>query len=136
MTPGLDFAQVRPRRRLEWCEEDGRCVLLRPRLGSSRLARWVAGLGADPHYRIRLDEVGTLVWKACDGHTSLADIVSRMRERFGDRVEPADRRLAQFMRKLLKGRMIAVDESMGRTEEAGDSPPSPKASARPRRSSP
>ena len=112
MTSGLDFAQVRPRRLLEWCEEDDRCVLLRPRFGTTRVARWVARLGTDPHYRIRLDEVGTLVWKACDGHTSLADIVGRMRERFGDRVEPADQRLSQFIRKMLKGRMI----SLGRGE--------------------
>ena len=105
----LDFARVQPRRLLEWREQDDRCVLLRPRLGSTRLARWVAGLGGDAYYRIRLDEVGTLVWKACDGHTSLADIVMRMRERFGDRVEPADQRLARFMRKMLRGRMIAVE---------------------------
>ena len=115
----LDPARVRPRRLLEWREEDGRCVLLRPRLGSSRLARWVAGLGGDPYYRIRLDEVGTLVWKACDGRTPLADIVRRMRERFGDQVEPADQRLARFVRRMLRGRMIAVDGGE-RTEEAGD----------------
>ena len=113
MTSGLDFVNVCPRRLLEWCEEDGRCVLLRPRLGTTRVARWMAGLGGDPHYRIRLDEVGTLVWKACDGHTSLAAILGRMRERFGDRVEPADQRLSQFMRTMLKGRMIAVDRGAG-----------------------
>ena len=106
---GLDFATVQPRRLLEWREEDGRCVLLRPRLGTSRLGRWVAGLGGDPDYRIRLDEIGTLVWRACDGHTSLADIVRRMREQFGERVEPADQRLSQFMRRMLKGRMLAVE---------------------------
>ena len=105
----LDFARVQPRRLLEWCEEDGRCVLLRPRLGTTRVARWLAGLVGDPHYRIRLDEVGTLVWKACDGSTSLADIVGRMREQFGDQIEPADQRLSQFVRKMLKGRMIAVE---------------------------
>ena len=114
MTPGLDFAHVRPRRLLGWCEEDGRCVLLRPRLGSTRLARWVAGLGADPHYRIRLDEVGTLVWKACDGHTSLADIVMLMQQQFGDRVAPADQRLSRFVRTMLKGKMLALDHG-GRT---------------------
>ena len=119
MTPGLDFAGVRPRRLLEWREEDGHCVLLRPRLGTTRVARWMAGLGGDPHYRIRLDEVGTLVWKACDGRTSLADIVGRMRERFGDRVEPADQRLSRFMRTMLKGRMLAVDGAEG-TKETGD----------------
>ena len=110
MPMGLDFARVQPRRLLEWHEEDGRCVLLRPRLGSSRVARWVAGLGGDAYYRIRLDEVGTLVWKACDGYTSLADIVGRMRERFGDRVQPADQRLSRFVHTMLKGRMIAISE--------------------------
>ena len=102
--------EARPRRLLDWREEDGRCVLLRPRLGTSRLGRWLAGLAGDPHYRIRLDEVGTLVWKSCDGRTSLAEIARSMRSRFGDRVEPADERLARFVRRMLKGRMIAVEE--------------------------
>jgi len=108
MASGLDFGTVRPRRLLEWSEEDGRCVLLRPRLGPSRIGRWAARLFDDPHYRIRLDDVGSLIWKTCDGRTSLADIVVRMRERFGDDVEPADARLAAFVRRLLKGRMAAI----------------------------
>jgi hypothetical protein len=108
MASRLNFGTVRPRRLLEWSEEDGRCVLLRPRLGPSRLGRRAARLFDDPHYRIRLDDVGSLIWKACDGHTSLADIVGRMREAFGPRVEPADERLATFVRRLLKGRMAAI----------------------------
>ena len=103
-------ADARPRRLLEWREEDGRCVLLRPRFGTSPPGRWLAGLAGDPHYRIRLDEVGTLVWKACDGRTSLAQIARSMRAAFGDRVEPADERLARFVGRMLKGRMIAVAE--------------------------
>lgn len=108
-TQGLDFGAVRPRRLLEWSEEDDRCVLLRPRLRSARLARWVKRLGGDPYYRIRLDEVGSLIWQACDGETSLAQIARRMRDRFGDKVEPVDQRLVQFVRSLLKGRMVSVD---------------------------
>ena len=102
-------------------------MLLRPRLGSSRVGRWMAGLWDDPYYQIRLDEVGTLVWKACDGRTSLADIVGRMRERFGDRVEPADQRLSRFMRTMLKGRMIAVDGSMMSVGETGSGRPETQA---------
>ena len=104
-----DFATIRPQRLLEWHEDEGRCVLLRPRLRSNRLARWVARMGGDPYYRIRLDEVGTLVWKACDGRTSLADMCVEMRERYGAEVEPVDQRLAQFVRKMLKGRMLAIE---------------------------
>lgn len=105
--------EVRPRRLLDWREQDGRCVLLRPRLGPSRAGRWLAGLVGDPHYRIRLDEVGAFVWKACDGRTSLAEIARSMRSAFGARVEPADERLAAFVRRMLKGRMLAVDEPHG-----------------------
>jgi len=102
--------EARPRRLLEWREEDGRCVLLRPRFGTSRPGRWLAGLWGDPYYRIRLDEVGTLVWKACDGRTSLAEIARAMRSAFGARVEPADERLARFVRRMLDGRMIGLAE--------------------------
>ncbi len=102
--------EVRPRRLLEWREEDGRCILLRPRLGTSRLGRWLAGFVGDPYYRIRLDEVGTLVWKACDGRTSLAEVARSMRSAFGARVEPADERLVRFVRRMLKGRMLALRE--------------------------
>ena len=105
----FDFAGVQPRRLLEWSEEEGSCVLLRPRLRSDRLARWVARLGGDPYYRIRLDEIGTFVWKACDGRTSLAEICEGMRGRFGVEVEPADQRLAEFVRKMLKGRMLTIE---------------------------
>ena len=102
--------EARPRRLLEWREEDGRCVLLRPRLGTSRPGRWLASVLGDPYYRIRLDEVGTLIWKACDGRTSLAEVARSMRSAFGARVEPADQRLARFVRRMLKGRMIALGE--------------------------
>ncbi len=107
------FEGVRPRRLLAWREEEGRCVLLRPRFGPSAPGRWLARLAGDPHYRIRLDEVGTVVWKACDGRTSLAEIAEAVRLAFGARVEPVDERLARFVRRMLKGRMIALNEPAG-----------------------
>jgi hypothetical protein len=38
----------------------------------------------------------------------LAEICEAMRERFGIEVEPADQRLAEFVRKMLKGRMLSI----------------------------
>ena len=103
-----DFSAVCPSRLLEWYEEEECCVLLRPRLRSSRIARWVTSLGGDPFYRIRLDEVGTVVWKACDGRTSLAEICTKLRERFGREAEPVEERLAEFVRNMLKGRILKI----------------------------
>ncbi len=109
MTDAERFWSARPYRRLRWLEgSDGRVVVLRPRLGEGRLGRWVGGLFRDPYYRIRLDDFGTFVWKACDGETSLDVIAQQMQKRFGRDVEPADERLGRFVQKMLSSRLIAV----------------------------
>ena len=105
------FWTAAPRRLLDWREaEDGRCVLLRPKLGSSRVGRWLAGRVGDPHYRIRLDELGTFVWKACDGDTSLQTIAVRLRRHFGPAVEPAEQRLGLFVRTMVRSKVLALSE--------------------------
>ena len=79
---------------------------MRPKLGDGPWGRWLASHLRNPSYRIKLDEIGTLVWKSCDGETRLSEVVARMRGRFGDRIEPAEQRLYEFMRKLSRARLI------------------------------
>ena len=95
-----------PKRALEWREEDGRCVLLRPKFGRGRFGLWLASHLGDPHYRICLDEVGTFVWKACDGRTSLSAIAEGLRRRFGASVEPAEQRLAMFVGQMKRSKLL------------------------------
>ena len=103
------FWNAVPRRRLDWRElESGNCVVLRPRFGQGRIGRWLAGKLGDPCYRIRLDDVGTFIWKACDGATPLTEIAGRLRTEFGKRVEPADERLAHFVQSMLRSGMIEM----------------------------
>jgi hypothetical protein len=102
--------QYRFHRRLEWKEaEDGRVVVFRPRFGEGKVGRWLESLLGLSPYRIRLDEIGTLVWKNCDGQLSAQEIAEKLRERFGDKVEPAEDRLQQFITQLIHARMIQVD---------------------------
>ena len=109
MTEAGRFWSARPYRRLGWREgSDGRVVVLRPRLGEGWLGHWFGGLLRDPYYRIRLDEFGTFVWKACDGETSLEVIAQRMQQRFGRDVEPADERVGQFVQTMVSSRLITV----------------------------
>ena len=60
----------------------------------------------DPHYRIRLDDVGTFVWKACDGRTPIALIAERLREQFGSSVEPAEQRLSRFVGQMRRSKLL------------------------------
>ncbi|MDA2938937.1 PqqD family protein [Acidobacteria bacterium AH-259-A15] len=101
------FLGCRPRRRLDWEEDgEGRAVLLRPKLGEGRLGRWVASYFKNPYYQIRFDEFGSLVWKSCDGKTQVSEILEQMRERFGDRIEPAEERLYEFICKMHRAKLI------------------------------
>ncbi|MYN66105.1 MAG: PqqD family protein [Acidobacteria bacterium] len=102
------FWNACPRRRLDWRElDDGCCVVLRPQLGEGRIGRWIASKLGDPCYRIRLDDVGSFIWKACDGETPLTQIAGRLRAEFGERVEPAEERLARFIQSMLRSRMVS-----------------------------
>lgn len=96
-----------PRRARKWEEDaEGRVTILEPRYGSNRIGRWIAGrLRARP-IRIRLDDLGSTVWKACDGASDVAAIVARLRTEFGDAIEPAHDRLATFLRHLERNRFI------------------------------
>ena len=98
-----------PRRLLEWRENHtGQAVLLRPKLGRSPLARWCSKYLRNPYYRIRLDDIGTLVWKSCDGSTTLSSILQSMREHFGTGVEPAEERLWRFLQTMRRSRLIEL----------------------------
>ena len=108
---GGAYGPTMPKRLLKWREaDDGRCVLLRPKFGRGPVGRWLADRVGDPHYRIRLDELGTFVWKACDGETSLDTIAVRLRRHFGPTVEPAEQRLGLFVRKMLKSRVLELTQ--------------------------
>ncbi len=103
------FWNACPRRLLDWRDlDDRRCVVLRPKFGEGRIGRWLASKLGDSFYRIRLDDVGTFIWKACDGETPLTEISERLRQEFGERVEPAEERLARFVQSMLRSRMIGV----------------------------
>ena len=103
------FWNARPRRRLDWRDlDDGRCVVLRPRFGEGRVGRWLAARLGNPCYRIRLDDVGTFIWRACDGETPLTQIAGRLRAEFGERVEPTEERLARFIQSMLRSRMVSM----------------------------
>ena len=82
--------------------------MLRPKLGEGRAGRWLAARLGDPHYRIRLDDVGSFIWRACDGATPLIEIAARLRAAFGARVEPAEERLARFVQTMARSRMIRL----------------------------
>lgn len=111
MTLDRRFLDCTFRRQLDWREEEaGKVIVLRPKFGTGKWGRWIGSRLGQSDYRIRLDEIGSLVWKACDGDTPAREIVQKLRAEFGSRVEPAEQRLHQFLMQMHRARMIELGE--------------------------
>ncbi len=61
-------------------------------------------------YKIDLDEIGTFVWSLCDGTKTVGYIVEKCREKFQDKVEPAEERVEMFIKQLSKNKLVQLYE--------------------------
>jgi hypothetical protein len=96
-----------PERNRRWLSSGpGEVRVLEPRYGHTALGRWLARSLRRPDIEIKLDELGSAVWEACDGRATVGDIVRHVRDRFGDQVEPAHERLGRFLHQLARNRLI------------------------------
>jgi hypothetical protein len=84
-------------------------VLLRPRFGRGWLGRRLQAAFRPRPYRVLLDDVGSFVWRMCDGEAPVETIAAAMKERFGEEVEPVEDRLVTFLKSLLRGRFVEME---------------------------
>lgn len=86
--------------------ENGRVVLLRPKFMTGPLRRWLQPRLSKPHFRVRLDEIGSATWLLIDGERSVGSIADTLAESLGDKIEPRYERVASFVKELLRGKMV------------------------------
>lgn len=101
------------------CEtgEDGAVTLLAPRFKSRLMKRIFERRMKNPWMKIRLDDIGTAVWKRIDGRATVGEIGGELREEFGEDIEPCFERLSMFFSQLeLSGfiRYTNIDEVRSR----------------------
>jgi hypothetical protein len=59
-----------------------------------------------PPISLHLDEIGTAVWRLCDGRRSAYEIGGCLENQFGDRIDPVYERLGVFLRQMKKAGVI------------------------------
>jgi len=105
----LPWSDIIIERKVEW--EDGPeegAVLLIPRFRRGPLARWLQPRLRRPYIRVKLDALGSFVWRLCDGKTTFGTIVSAMCEKFGDAAKHAEDRLKKFLTILRNHKFVEL----------------------------
>lgn len=103
----VNLLLVTPVHVAEWEEvEDGRVVVLRPAPKTTGFRYLVDRLLYEMSTRrIRLDPVGSQVWRLLDGTRAVRDVADRLRAEFGADVEPAEERVCKLVQ-MLHGQLL------------------------------
>jgi hypothetical protein len=100
-------SRFRVQRLAEWVDRDGVVVLECPKPPNRHLKSigawfsWWTG-----SQRIRLDEIGSSMWRLFDGSTTLEDIAVSLREELGDDAENIEGRIDLFVSALYRRDMV------------------------------
>ena len=100
---------LRPLRATEWEEgPDGKIVILVPKFRNALMVAWVLPFLRAKHFRVKLDDLGSAIWRQCDGTTSVATMGNELLRQFGQEAEPVYERISSFLRRLEHGNLITV----------------------------
>ena len=108
---GVDFLGLVPEQCVEKTTEDeqGHVVLLVPRFRSGPLSRWLQPRIPEEraHFRVRLEERGSWVWRQCDGRRTVGEMVAGFAEEFPAESGQVAERVCQFVYQLADNRFVA-----------------------------
>ncbi len=109
MATPVDLACFRVRRMVgHEVTDDDRVVVLRPRFMSGPFAWWLQPRLSKPHFHVKLDAIGSFVWRRCDEEQTIGQIVNAMEDHFGEDVAPATDRLMLFLGEMERGKMVEL----------------------------
>ncbi len=86
--------------------EQGNLILLRPKILSPRWG-WLLRMMKKPTYRVKLDDRGTAVWRACDGDRTVAGVIEVVAATFPEEADTT-LRTALFLRELVRGGFLRL----------------------------
>lgn len=90
-----------------WESVHDQAVILAPKFGDHFIGRWLLARMKKPYFRLKLDEVGTFVWRRCDGCHTIEDIGEALSEKFGETAKPVYERLGLFFNSLERTKAIS-----------------------------
>ena len=93
-------------------DEGGKVVLMVKKFRRGKVSRYMLGRRS-PYYRVKLDELGSAVWKAIDGSSKVSDILDRIRAVYTEtpeKTEELESRLSKYLSLLYDNRYIYFRE--------------------------
>ncbi len=106
-TPDVNLLELVPEQLVDSTRDDeGIITILGPRFKTGFMKKLVGSRLKSPYFKIALDDIGTTVWENIDGTQNIGMISDILKEKFGEKIEPVNNRLAMFFTQLEMSRFI------------------------------
>ena len=106
----MNLWDLMPVRLAKWeTTEEGKVVVLVPKFKHPLLVKWVMPVLAKPFFRIKLDDIGSVIWQQCDGKTPVSAIAATLKAKFGESIEPMEAKIKHFLHHLERGDLLLLD---------------------------
>jgi hypothetical protein len=106
-----NYLALRPitRHKHETDENNNVCVIV-PKFKNKLFVKFLVPPKKSPHFRIKLDELGSAVWLCIDGKRGVGEICNLLTEQLGDKIQPVEERVTKFLSLLYKQGFITFAE--------------------------
>ena len=113
-----NLLELTPEQRATWeTAENGNVVVRVPKFQHELLVKWLVPRLKYPHVLVKLDKLGSFVWKQCDGRTTVAEIAERLRSEFADSAGSAEDRIRTFLLMLEKSDLVNLHAHENETKQ-------------------
>lgn len=92
-------------------EENGLVSILIPKFTGWLSSRILQPYVKHPYLVLSLDELGSATWLQCDGKKTVDEIIRSLKEKFGEKIHPAEERISMFFLQLNKDNLIGFKET-------------------------
>ena len=93
---------------VKWFHEEEIVVITYPKK-FGKMEKWLQNrIGGPEEVRRPLDKFSSYIWEICDGENTVADVVRKFDEKFGEEVAPAPDRVQIFLETLLGLNLIEL----------------------------
>jgi hypothetical protein len=114
----VNLLELTPVQRVPWEKGEGETVVvLVPKFRNEILVRWLVPHLKYPVVRVKLDALGSFVWKLCDGKTTVGEMADRMTVEFGDTAASAQERIRKFLLTLEKTDLVNLNDSAANAQQ-------------------
>ncbi len=105
-----EFHNIILKKNIEWdTDEKGIVYLIKEKSSNKLMKRLIDFFGKSQHFRIHLDEIGSLVWRKIDGNLTIRQISESVKkEKIDDDFKQGEERITRFLTLMLKNKFVRI----------------------------